>query len=428
MALDGGFGGATCTPSGEEYQEHNHVTRMFTFERHQLPWVPTYYTSTTDTSRSPAPLWLYKSRLERVPEATDYDIERLVKHQAYVHLRTFPSTKEAKEALLIPATADEAWRQLHATLTPCTMQLPERLERGRCQQTGQLIPAPPQKKRRASDSATEEDRTRWRLRQAQLTRWMEEAYARGENIRNEAAQARRVLEPNRSPGGRDYSGWCAAWQSQPEDDDAVFTDLQPVAPLPNVVAVDAETSELLREVDLVCRETLLSSDEQPIVIDDEEEEDEDEGVAMRGSRSLFGSELDEDGPELMFGHESDAEPEGHWYDMELPALKARWQAAEDIKRREARLLRGAHMAVRAQRELMLKAAGRSTWTFDTACQREDRLNELQARLKERKRAYGLACEEADGLGWVLDAKRERTDYEPTAEMACAASLLAMRRA
>lgn len=436
MALDGGFGGATCTPSGEEYREDNHVIRMFTFERHQIRYVPTFYPSTTDTSRSPAPLWLYKRRLESIPEASDYDIERLRKYQAFVGLRTFATSWEAREALLLPSTADEAWNMIEATLTPCTMQLPERLVRGRCRQTGQLIPAPPQKKRRASDSVTEWDRTRWRLRQALLTRWMEESYARGENIRNEAAEARRVLQPNRSPGGRDYSGWCSTDQSQP-DDDSVFIDLEPVAPLPveptegGAFMRDEDTDELLREVDLLCDETLdpptppevVVVQESPIVIDSEE--DEDEGVAMHGSCSLFGSEREEDGPELMFGHDSDAEPEGHWYDMELPVLKARWNAAEDIRRREARLLKGAHRALAAQRDLMRKTAGRSHWRFTEACSREDRLRELEVRLRERKRAYGLACEEADGLGWVLEAKRERTDYDPVAEAACAASLLAM---
>jgi len=413
------FGGSSYTPDGE----CNYVIRCFTFERHQLAWQQCFYPDTTQTSRSP-----WKAGPSRLAMTRDSDVEALIRHQALKARTTYMSEAELRADTRAPNSGHEAVRVIEA-LGLCRWDTDEsclarrRLAIARRDSlTGEVLrcpSAPVKKRRRSVDSRTgyadDEVRERWRLRQAELRRRLEDAYARGCNERNEAkereletkkdvdeGEERAKTPRNLSPGGTDYSGWCRYDQAQPEAEEPIVWD-EDVEPDEREGEINGRP--IGEAVDLLCRETLSDFSSE----DGEEEEEERKKAKAPIVEDYIVIDDDDD------GYEEDEEPE------RAIVAEARALAARRLRLEEARKLRAAHKAVQVQQKLMANYPS-TLWKFEEACVREDRLTELKHRLEERKRAFSLACADEEGLKAVADWHGERTDYRPADEIACAVSM------
>lgn len=404
------LGGSSYTPDGER----NFVSKCFTFERGQLERQQCFYPDTTNASRSP---WKGgPSRLAMTDCTSDEDVARLVAYQALRARTSFATQAECEAAGYVPRYGYEALRAIQE-LPSCewTMKTPRKATRDSL--TGELLVCPlaPRKRRRSVDSRTgyadDEIRERWRLRQEDLRRRLEDAYARGCNEMNERRQAREAEERrallrsvdeetsryNRSPGGTDYSGWCTREQAQEPIACSWDEDVEPDE-LPG--HVNGRRPSVGEAVDLLCAETLSDWSEE-----EEHKKKEEEYIVIDDSDD---------------GYEEEEDPE------RAIVAEARALAARQLRLDEGRRLRAAHKAVEEQKKRML-AVPRGVWRFDAACTMEDRLEELKARLTERREAYRLACVDEQGLATVAEWHKERRDYSVPKEQAAAAVSLCLLR-
>lgn len=374
--------------------ECNHVTRVFTFER---------------GSEGP---WRLCFNHEGAAKLSDEDrVEQLQQYQALAALSCFATQTDLDEARrrnMLPATRLEAWKLLDKSLSPCALPVPKPTA-ARALALG-LAPIKAARKRRLSESdcdgphsaAKTKAEIRWRLRQKLLMRRLDEE-------RNTVSLAAMRLD-NAVNESRAREG-----EEEKRGDWSVEDLLKEMAAAPDTNADGYEltclTDEEAREIDLVCYETLKASEgssvDEPVLIEDSDA-GEDEGVGA----STSGFDEREDG--LL--------RDAVWYELGMDELVRRCNDAEAKRRTAARLLKAAHAAVMTQRRVMERANGKDAqllWTYSAACEREDRLTQLQDRLCERKEKYAKAAEEADGARLVYNCRRERYDYDPARERLCA---------
>lgn len=354
-------------------------------------------------------------RLEEAERA-----EKLRMFQAYSGLRNHGTAREweADEAAgRHPKTAEEALRTLRGVLSPCTWRLP-RMTPAECVEEERRLRTGAPVKRRMSESEATDGRgggakaeVRWRLRQKVLmNRLAEEARVGGLSL----ASMRLDNERNEAKAARATS----------EDVDELLREMAASDPHRHLYCrYDAElTDEEARDIDLACYETLRddggsvssnarsngtgsTADDPVLIVDSGDEEERGTGVW---------------GTETMDAEEEELLRDAVWYETRPRELEKLWREAESKRGRLARVMKAAHKAVVSQRLAMVKANGgdavaKGGWSFRAACEREDRLRALQARLTERRRQYARAATEADGLRAVWDMKRERCDYDPAAE-------------
>jgi hypothetical protein len=321
------------------------------------------------------------------PESREQFIAKIVAYQACMAVCSAPNSEEAK---LVPEIKSlvHGYTLHRDSLKPCEWVVPNR---GRGKALEELCRAP-LKKRRASCEPSEEDRARWKARQASLVARLEEAAQNEENEKRDWIR-------NRSPNGTDYSGWCREDQSQDPLDywQARLEDIWD----------EPEEREMTRleELDLACRELMPDSPPAHRATFDE--------------RDVEGYEEASSGKDYIEIDSSDGENEPE-PELDAITLRARLAIAEEERRRSLGQLRAAHRSVDEQRKRMERANHNHAWKFDSACEREDRLAALLERLKERKTDYAEKCSRLASLRETLDRRVERRDYDPVREIAFAA--------
>lgn len=402
--------------------EVDHVIKTFTFE--------------PDSVDRQAHLFNHHA----VVKGEEERLEMIVQYQSLAGLSCFASKEDedkARQHGLLPKSRKEAPKLLAVSLTPCLMIIPKPV--------ATPPPPAPSKKRRPSTEGEQEmsrGEVRWRLRQQLLMRQLEEKDKElhvvrwndmitvAQNDSNEAKEKEKeeelllssVVLPTDYAGSQPTTNW--RYESEAEE---LLREMALPSRERETRLVEC-TDEELASLDLACYETLKSSDagsttENPVWIEDDDAM-EDEGI----SGEIFNSEGDfitAKGRALY--DETQAEEgllqDAVWYELTPAEMERRARAAEEERKRLERRVKADHAAVWNARESVTRnAAKRGDWCWTMAVRAEDRLQELQRRLAERKREYAAAALKADSAKAVYELMRERYDYNPEEHRKAAGSM------
>lgn len=353
--------------------------------------------------------------------------EDIVNKQAWAATTQYASRKAMFKAVCngvkVPSCEAEAPLCLQLNLTKCKWELPA--IRGRNKQTGELIRAPVKRRRERSCSP---DLTKWRGIQRRF-----------ENNLNRAVEEQRKLEVfNLQPASTSRKGLAKLADQKARVEfvnnrkDAITINsgiLKREKPKSSFFREDQQAQDLTGyELDEFLNDDpdlepldnwtdnskwAMQYDDQKRLECDEVFEIEDDSpvlcqlLPVKASTPIPStgsddtqtiSEIWDDGEGVELIGVDCGEREGlvAWADLVAEDLKERYRQkqSEVVKQRDR--LRAAHEAVNKMKATILKVSSKN-WKYDEACERENRLNQLQQWLNERKAKFSKACRELEAI-------------------------------